>query len=154
MVAYLCLHVDISRRVAAIRIAGARSQSGTEIPFMYSRRLIVRHTFVSVLFVLLYILLNRPEVVFFSRIGFVAWYPAIGLSMALMLGLSPRYALVVCFSDVLAGTFIYGQPLWSFSNIVDALGIAGCYGVASYFLRGPLQIDLGLRHRRDVVRYV
>src|ERR1700722_8688694 len=127
-----------------------RSQSSTEILFMYSRALIVRHTLVSVLFVLLYILFNRPEVIFFSRAGFVAWYPAIGLSMALMLGLSPWYALLVCFSDALAGTVVYAAPALSFSNTLDAVGIAACYGAAAYLLRGPLQIDLRLRRRRDV----
>ena len=121
---------------------------------MHSRGLIVRHTLVSVLFVLLYLLLNRPEVIFFSRIGFVAWYPAIGLSMALMLGVNPRYAVLVCLSDALAGTFVYAEPVWSFSNTLDAAGIGACYGAAAYLLRGPLQIDLGLRRRRDVVRYV
>jgi diguanylate cyclase (GGDEF)-like protein/PAS domain S-box-containing protein len=121
---------------------------------MYSRGLTVRHTFVALVFVLLYLLLNRPEVIFFSRVGFVAWYPAIGLSMALMLGVSPRYAFLVCVSDALAGTLVYAAPALSFSNTVDAVGIAACYGVAAYLLRGPLQIDLRLRRRRDVVRYV
>ena len=32
--------------------------------------------------------------------------------------------------------------------------MAVCYGTAAYVLRGPLQIDLGLRRRQDVVRYV
>ncbi len=131
-----------------------RSQPSTEILYMYSRALIVRHTLVSVLFVLLYILFNRPEVIFFSRAGFVAWYPAIGLSMALMLGISPWYALLVCFSDALADSLVYAAPAWSFSNTLDAVGIAACYGGAAYLLRGPLQIDLRLRRRRDVVRYV
>jgi hypothetical protein len=45
---------------------------------MASKRLIIRHAIVSVSFVLLYLLLNRPEVIFISRIGFVAWYPAAG----------------------------------------------------------------------------
>lgn len=130
------------------------SQPRTEILFMYSRRLIIRQTLVSLTFVLLYLLLNRPEVVLFSRIGVVAWYPAIGLGMALMLGLSPWYSLLVCFSDALAGTLVYAAPAWSFSNTVDAAGIAACYGAAAYLLRGPLQIDLGLRRRRDVIRYV
>jgi PAS domain S-box-containing protein len=34
------------------------------------------------------------------------------------------------------------------------VGLAVCYGAAAYLLRGPLQIDIGLRQRRDVVRYV
>ena len=130
------------------------SQSGLEVPGMRRRRLIVCHAIVSVSFILLYLLLNRPEIVFFSRIGFVAWYPAIGLVMALMLGVSPRYAPLVCFSDALAARIIYAQPVMSFGNTVDAVGIAVCYGLAAYVLRGPLQIDLGLRRRRDVVRYV
>jgi diguanylate cyclase (GGDEF)-like protein/PAS domain S-box-containing protein len=121
---------------------------------MYSRRSVIRHILVSLLFVLLYLALNRPEIVFFSRIGFVAWYPAIGLVMALTLGVSPWYALLACFSVALAGRTIYAQPVMSFSSSIDALGIAACYGSAAYVLRGPLQIDLGLRRRRDVVRYV
>src|SRR5882762_11383564 len=122
---------------------------------MHSQRLIFRrHALVSLLFLLLYLLLNRPEIIFFSRIGFVAWYPAIGLVMALLLGVSPWYAVLVCFADALAGSVIYAGPVLSFSNTVDAVGVAACYGTAAYVLRGPLRIDLGLRRRRDVVRYV
>jgi diguanylate cyclase (GGDEF)-like protein/PAS domain S-box-containing protein len=121
---------------------------------MHSRRLIVRHILVSITFLLLYFLLNRPEVIFISRIGFVAWYPAIGLVMALLLGVSPWYLLLVCFADALAGRVIYGQPILSFSGTIGSAGSAGCYGAAAYVLRGLLQIDPGLRRRRDVVRYV
>src|SRR4029077_1261691 len=82
------------------------------------------------------------------------WYPAAGAVMALMLGVSPWYALLACFADVFAGKVIYAQPVMSFSGAVGGVGIAACYGAAAYVLRGPLRIDLGLRHRRDVVRYV
>src|SRR6266851_7329667 len=105
-------------------------------------------------FLLLYLLLNRPEVIFFSHIGLVAWYPAIGVVMALLLGISPWYALLACFADAFASRVIYSQPVMSFSNTVGTVGIGVCYGAAAYVLRGPLQIDLGLRRRRDVVRYV
>jgi diguanylate cyclase (GGDEF)-like protein/PAS domain S-box-containing protein len=121
---------------------------------MHSPRLIIRHVLISLLFVLVCLLLNRPEVIFFSRIGFVAWYPAVGLAMALMLGVSPWYALLTSFSVALAGWAIYAQAITSFSNTVDAAGIGICYGAAAYVLRGPLHIDLGLSRRRDVVRYV
>jgi diguanylate cyclase (GGDEF)-like protein/PAS domain S-box-containing protein len=121
---------------------------------MHPQRLIVRHVVVSFLFVLLYLLLNRPEVIFLSRIGFVAWYPAIGLAMALMLGVTPKYAFLTCLSVPLASWAIYDQPLTSFSNTVDAAGIAVCYGTGAWALRRPLEIDLGLRRRRDVVRYI
>jgi diguanylate cyclase (GGDEF)-like protein/PAS domain S-box-containing protein len=74
--------------------------------------------------------------------------------MALLLGISPWYALLACFADAFASRVTYAQPVMSFSGTVGSLGIAVCYGSAAYVLRGPLQIDLGLRHRRDVVRYV
>jgi diguanylate cyclase (GGDEF)-like protein/PAS domain S-box-containing protein len=121
---------------------------------MYSRRLIFRHALVSVSFVLLYLLLNRPEVIFISRIGFAAWYPAVGLVMALLLGVNPWYGMLVCFANAFAGRLIYAQPVMSFSATLGAAGGAVCYGAAAYLLRGPLQVDLGLRRRRDVVRYV
>jgi hypothetical protein len=63
-------------------------------------------------------------------------------------------ALLVGFADTCAGRLIYAQPVMSFSATVVAAGCAICYGAAAYLLRGPLQIDLGLRRRRDVVRYV
>jgi diguanylate cyclase (GGDEF)-like protein/PAS domain S-box-containing protein len=120
---------------------------------MQSRRLIFRYGVVSASFVVLYLLLNLPEVLLLSRLGFVAWYPAIGLVMALLLGVSPWFAVVAALADILAAQVIYHQPIISFSN-VGALGIASCYGAAAYMLRGPMQIDLGLRRRQDVVRYV
>jgi two-component system, LuxR family, sensor kinase FixL len=70
------------------------------------------------------------------------------------LGISPWYAVLVCFSDALAGALIYHRSLLSFGETVGSVGVAACYYTAAYILRGPLQIDLGLRRRRDVVRYV
>jgi diguanylate cyclase (GGDEF)-like protein/PAS domain S-box-containing protein len=121
---------------------------------MPTQRLIFRHALVSISFVLLYLLLNRPEVIFISRIGFTAWYPAIGLVMALLLGVSPWYALLVCFADALAARVIYAQQVTSFSGTVGSVGTALCYGAAAYVLRVYLRIDLGLRRRRDVVYYI
>ena len=121
---------------------------------MVPKRLIIRHAIVSLSFVLLYLLLDRPEVIFISRIGFVTWYPAIGLVMALLLGISPWYALLVLLADTLAGKLLYAQPVLSFSGTFGSLGTALFYGVAAYLLRSSLRIDLGLRRRWDVVRYV
>jgi diguanylate cyclase (GGDEF)-like protein/PAS domain S-box-containing protein len=121
---------------------------------MHSGRLIVRHAILSIVFVLLYLALNQPSIILISRLGSVAWYPATGLALAVMLGISPWYALLVFFADALAGALIYHQPLLSFGETVGSVGVAACYSAAAYILRGPLQIDLGLRRRQDVVRYV
>ena len=115
---------------------------------------ILRHTLLSIAFVALYLALNRPEVILLSQLGFTAWYPATGLTLALLLGVNPWYAILVGFSDMLAAALIYHQPLRSFGETVGAVGGAACYAAAAYALRGPCRIDLGLRRRQDVVRYV
>lgn len=121
---------------------------------MHSRSPIFRHAVLSLFFVLVYLCLNQPEVILISQLGSTAWYPATGLVIAQLLGVSPWYALLVGFCDALAGALIYHQHLFSFGETIGAIGAAASYGLAAYVLRGPLKIDLGLRRRRDVMRYV
>src|SRR5947208_171556 len=92
--------------------------------FRQSRHLVVRHAVISISCAAIYVLLNRPEIILFSRIGVVAWYPAVGLVMSLMVGVSPAYAPLVCVLCGLVGRVIYGQPFLSFSNTIDPLGVA------------------------------
>lgn len=121
---------------------------------MHEPRVILRHVLLSVAFVLMFLLLNRPEVIIIARLGAVVWYPATGLAMALLLGISPWYAFQVSFSIALAGILIYDQAILTFSGTIEAVATAGIYAAAAYLLRGPLRIDLGLLRRRDVVLYV
>ena len=113
-----------------------------------------RSALLSLAFLAVFLALNDPHVIVLSTLGNVAWYPATGLCLALMLGVSPWYAIAVCVGNVLAGALIYQQPLLSYGETLGALGMSICYGAAAYILRGPLKIDPGLRHRRDVMRYV
>ena len=130
----------------------AKIELSAEMPGS-GRSTAVRHLILSFVFVLLYLFLNFPRVMLISRLGCTAWYPAVGLSMALMLGVSPWYGFLVCFSDALSGWLIYRQPIWSWSETVGAVGLTVCYAAAACALRGPLRIDLSLRRRRDVVLY-
>ncbi len=119
-----------------------------------NRRQVFAHVILSAGFVLLYLCLNRPEIILESKLGFTVWYPPAGLILALMLGVSPWYAPLAVLADVLAGALIYHQPMLSKSEtIAPLLGVA-CYATAAYVLRGPMRIDPGLRRRRDVMRYV
>jgi signal transduction histidine kinase/DNA-binding response OmpR family regulator/HPt (histidine-containing phosphotransfer) domain-containing protein len=122
--------------------------------FMHERRVVLRYAILSFVFVAVFLLLNRPEVIVISRLGAVVWYPAAGLVLALMLGVSPWYAFLVGFSGALAGILIYDQSINTFSGTIGAAGVAGFYAAAAWVLRGPLKIDLQLRRRRDVVLYV
>jgi diguanylate cyclase (GGDEF)-like protein/PAS domain S-box-containing protein len=112
-----------------------------------------RHALLSASFVLFYVLLNRPEVLLISKLGFTIWYPATGLLFALMLGVSPWYALLICFANSLANTAIYHQPLISWGGLLAPIGETGFYTVAAILLRKPLQINPDLSRRIDVVRY-
>ena len=118
-----------------------------------AKALWLRHGLLSVSFILFYLVLNRPEVLLLSKLGFTTWYPATGLAFALMLGVSPWYALLVFFTNSLASMAIYQQPLISWGNLAGTVGETGVYAVAAILLRGRLQINLGLNRRVDVVRY-
>jgi diguanylate cyclase (GGDEF)-like protein/PAS domain S-box-containing protein len=113
-----------------------------------------RHIFLSFCFVLLYVGLSSPNVIIVSHLGFTVWYPAVGLIFALLLGVSPWYVPLAVLVDILVGAVVYHQPLHSWSETSGSIGPILSYTLAAYLLRGPLPIDLALRHRTDVVRYV
>jgi diguanylate cyclase (GGDEF)-like protein/PAS domain S-box-containing protein len=117
-------------------------------------RLVLKHAVIAVVSLGLYVLLNRPDVLVLTQLGSVVWYPPAGLALALILGINPWYALLVAVGDALSGSLIYHQPLASWGTLVGTPCITGIYAGAVIMLRGPLRIDLGLNHRRDVARYV
>ena len=121
---------------------------------MNEKRKIIRHLALSLIFLATFILLNCPEVILLSRLGSVVWYPATGLAFALLLGVSPQYAILVSIANAVAGMMIYGQPLTTYSETIGSIAISVFYAIAARDLRGPLKIDLGLRRRRDVALYV
>ncbi|MFZ0522614.1 MAG: diguanylate cyclase [Candidatus Acidiferrales bacterium] len=120
----------------------------------YVRPVIVRHLLLSLCFFALYFLLNRSDILMETQLGFTVWYPPTGLALALMLAISPWYAFLVCLADAASQALIYHQALVSWSETLGPVAVAGIYAAAASALRGPLRIDLGLNHRRDVVRYV
>src|SRR3984957_6761396 len=67
-----------------------------------------RHAILAIALLCLYLFLNRPEIILISNLGFTAWYPAVGLVFAVLLGVSPRYLPVVILGDILASLFSPG----------------------------------------------
>jgi signal transduction histidine kinase/CheY-like chemotaxis protein len=100
------------------------------------------------------VLLNHPAVILLSQLGTVVWYPAAGLSLALLLGVGPWYAGLVALGTALAGKMFYEQSFVSYGETIGAVGMAIAYGSAAYLLRDRFKIDLGLRRRADVFQYV
>ena len=108
----------------------------------------------SVLALCTYLLLSRPEVILISKLGFTAWYPAVGLVFAVLLGLSPFYLPVLILADILASLFIYHQPIFTWGVMPAATLGSSIYAFAAHLLRGQISIDLKLRRLNDVVRYL
>src|ERR1700686_3406299 len=63
----------------------ARPTALAEASSLGPRQLLFRHALLSACIVPIYLLLCRPDVIFLTRLGLVAWYPATGLILALML---------------------------------------------------------------------
>jgi diguanylate cyclase (GGDEF)-like protein/PAS domain S-box-containing protein len=118
------------------------------------RRVIMPRVIFCIAVVLLYLFLNRPEVIMISQLGFTVWFPAVGLILAVMLGISPWYMPLAVLADILANSIIYHQPLLSWGGLVGPFLESGTYAAAASLLRGSLKIDTALRHRRDVMRYI
>ena len=121
---------------------------------MNTNRAYSHHVLVSIWFVLVFLVLNRPEVILISHLGSVVWYPATGLTMALLLGLNPGYAALVSVAGVIAGWVFYDQPITAWSQTVGAIAISLFYAVGAYLLRNRFRIDLRLRRQRDILLYL
>ena len=113
-----------------------------------------RHAILAIALLSLYLFLNRPEIILISNLGFTAWYPAVGLVFAVMLGVSPGYLPVVILGDILASLIIYHQPIYSWSVIPAAILGPSIYAVAGYVLKHKVKIDRTLTQLSDVLRYL
>ena len=113
-----------------------------------------RHILFALSVSLIYYLLNLPEVIVISNLGMTVWYPAVGLVLAVLLGVSPWYFFVLMAADMLTTALIYHQPLVSWSVLFSPPVSAGSYALAAYFLRTSLHIDLKLSRRLDILRYL
>jgi diguanylate cyclase (GGDEF)-like protein/PAS domain S-box-containing protein len=113
-----------------------------------------RHAILAIALLSLYLFLNRPEIILISNLGFTAWYPAVGLVFAVMLGVSPRYLPVVILGDILASLIIYHQSIYSWSVIPAAILGTSIYAVAAYVLKHKIKIDRTLTQLSDVLRYL
>jgi two-component system sensor kinase FixL len=111
-----------------------------------------RRVCVAIVFVALYVLLDRSTVFFQMWSGVSAWYPPSGFSLAMLIGFGSSYVPLVMLGGAIAGVANYHQPLFSFTTIGANLAVSGGYWAAAYVLRRVLKIDWRLRSMRDVFR--
>jgi hypothetical protein len=94
--------------------AGPDVREGASLPSsppVSRQSYVLRRIGLSVLWVLLFLLLNRPEIIVLKQFGSSVWYPAAGFALFYILMLGPAYAVVAALSSSLAGILIYHDPL-------------------------------------------
>lgn len=109
-----------------------------------------RRVCVAVVFVALYVLLDRSTVFFQMWTGVSAWYPPSGFSFAMLIGFGSGYIPLVMLGGVISALTNYHQSLLSFNTIGANLAVSGGYWAAAFVLRSILKIDSRLRSIRDV----
>jgi PAS domain S-box-containing protein len=108
----------------------------------------------GIAFVALYLLLDRATVFFQMWAGVSAWYPPVGLALAMMVGLGMEYAPLVLVAGTIASIMNYHQSPRTATFWAVNITVAGGYTVAAYLLRRVLREESPFRTLGDVFRYL
>ena len=115
------------------------------VPIFYLRRLLF-----SVVFIIIYGLLDRTTVYLQIWPSISAWYPPVGLSVALLVGLGPAIIPVIVIAGYLAGYLNYHQNVSSLPFLLTNPLLPIIYGTASLYLRRKLTGNYRIRSTSDV----
>ncbi len=119
-------------------------------PAVWGRRLIV-----CVLFLTLYILLDRLALGLSIWPNMYTWYLPVGITMALLVGMGPEYGLLAFLASTLVAVLDYHMPLsssWSAIPLSLAFGL-GYMGTA-VLLTKVFPIDTRFKTSQDVGRFI
>ena len=111
----------------------------------------LRRYLIGFLFIIAYVLLDRSTVFLQIWSGISAWYPPVGLALALFIGTGTRYAAPLLVAALIAAKFNYHQPVFSYGFLLGNLLVISIYTAASIVLRRVLKIDWRLTSIRDVL---
>src|SRR4051795_3681471 len=84
--------------------------------------------------------------------GITTWFPAVGLTVALLVGFGPRWLPVAFAAELVSGLVIYdiGSTFTAGQVLLNTLIITGTYAAAAIVLRNWLRIDTSLRDFRSL----
>ena len=116
-----------------------------------NRLFALRRYVVGVLFILIFVLLDRITV--YSQIlpGISAWYPPVGIALALLIGMGPRYASLYWLAGLISSKVNYHQPSFSYIFLPGNSLDFGTYTILSIVLRRVFKLDWRLRSIHDVM---
>jgi len=108
----------------------------------------------GIAFVVVYIVLDRVTVFFQMWQGVSAWYPPVGLEVAVLTGLGMAYAPLMVAAGLIASVLNYHQSPFALSTWVMTFISVGGYTGASYLLRRMLRDHAPFQTLGDVFRYL
>jgi signal transduction histidine kinase/CheY-like chemotaxis protein len=117
----------------------------------YNLRSLLRTALVVAVYLCAFVALDLASRQFEELHGIVAWYPATGLTYALLLVFGARFIPAVTIALLIGSVFVYHMPQPFHLLLLWALIVSSIYGVAAAFLRHRIRFDWQLRKSRDVV---
>jgi integral membrane sensor domain MASE1 len=108
----------------------------------------------GIVFVLVYVLLDRMTVFFQMWTGISAWYPPVGLAPGMLVGMGLAYAPRMLLAGAIAGIVNYHQSPYSAAFWIINLVVVGAYSGAAYLLRRVLRSESSFERLSDVFRFV
>jgi PAS domain S-box-containing protein len=104
----------------------------------------------GMVFIVVYSLLDRTTVYLQIWPSISAWYPPVGLSVALLVGLGPAIIPVIVAAGYLAGYINYHQSVTSLPFLLINPLVPAIYATAGIYLRRKLTGKYRIRSTRDV----
>src|ERR1700690_3998337 len=108
----------------------------------------------GIVLVALYILLDRMTVFFQMWQGVSAWYPPVGLEVAVLTGLGMGYTPLMAAAGLSSSIANYHQSPLALTTWVMVLVSVGGYTCAAYLLRHMLRDHAPFQTLGDVFRYL
>lgn len=112
------------------------------------------HVVPGIVVAILYVVLDRMTVFFQMWQGVSAWYPPVGLEVAVLTGVGLAYAPVLLVAAFCSSVLNYHQSPFALSTSVMACVSVGGYTGASYLLRRVLRDHAPFETLADVFRYL
>jgi PAS domain S-box-containing protein len=108
----------------------------------------------AILFALLYLLLDRVTVFFQMWAGVSAWYPPVGLELALFIGFGLSYAPLMFVAGVVATILNYRQSPHTLAFWAVNVAVVSGYSATAAILRRILRSESPFQRLSDVFRYL
>ena len=111
----------------------------------------LRRYLIGFLFVVIFVLLDRTTVYLQILPGISAWYPPVGVALAFLIGMGPRYAPLYWLAGLISAKVNYHQPTFSYIFLPGNSLDFGTYTILAIMLRKLFKLDWRLRSIRDVM---